>query len=112
MTEMKKSMPIKILKITLGIIVAGLVMGTVVMLLWNWLIPTIFVGGPEISFIQALGLLLLSRLLFGGMKMGEGRGKCHYRKGRREEWKRTWTLGTDGAKYTAEEKKDEEKSAE
>ena len=33
--------------------------------LWNWLMPTIF-GLPAISFWQALGLLVLSRILFGG----------------------------------------------
>ena len=35
-----------------------------VYLLWNWLVPTIF-GLPEISFIQALGLIGLVKLLFG-----------------------------------------------
>ena len=34
--------------------------------LWNLLLPSIF-GLPAISFWQALGLLLLSRLLFGGL---------------------------------------------
>jgi hypothetical protein len=32
--------------------------------LWNWLIPELF-HGPVVSFWQALGLLLLSKLLFG-----------------------------------------------
>jgi hypothetical protein len=36
-----------------------------VMLLWNWLLPAI-AGLPEIKFWQALGLLVLSRILFGG----------------------------------------------
>lgn len=35
------------------------------MLLWNWLIPVIF-GLELINFWQALGLLVLSRLFFGG----------------------------------------------
>lgn len=35
-----------------------------VYLLWNWLVPTIF-GLPEISFIQAFGLIGLVKLLFG-----------------------------------------------
>ena len=34
------------------------------MLLWNWLIPAVF-GWKAIDFWQALGLLVLSRLLFG-----------------------------------------------
>lgn len=39
-----------------------------VMLLWNWLIPTIFVGGPVITYWQALGLMILAKILFGGFK--------------------------------------------
>ena len=36
-----------------------------VMCLWNWLMPAIF-GLTLISFWQALGLLVLAKLLFGG----------------------------------------------
>ncbi len=39
--------------------------GFVVMSLWNALLPPIL-GVPVISFWQALGLLVLSRILFGG----------------------------------------------
>jgi hypothetical protein len=39
--------------------------GEVVMLLWNWLLPAIF-GWKLITFWQALGLLALCRILFGG----------------------------------------------
>ena len=38
--------------------------GEVVMLLWNWLLPPLF-GWRLITFWQALGLLLLCRILFG-----------------------------------------------
>lgn len=47
--------------------------GQLVMQLWNWLMPAIF-GLRELTFWQAVGLLLLSRILFGGMGMG-GRGR-------------------------------------
>lgn len=53
--------------------IAGL--GWVVMALWNWLIPTLFAGGREIDYVQALGVLLLSKILFGGLR-GHG---CHGR---------------------------------
>jgi hypothetical protein len=46
--------------------------GTVVLLLWNWLMPAIF-GWREITFWQALGLLALCRILFGGLGRHGGR---------------------------------------
>ena len=39
--------------------------GFIVMQLWNWLLPALF-GWHLITFWQALGLLALSRILFGG----------------------------------------------
>jgi hypothetical protein len=39
--------------------------GEVVRQLWNWLLPPIF-GWREITFWQALGMLALCRILFGG----------------------------------------------
>jgi hypothetical protein len=39
--------------------------GQVVKELWNWLLPSIF-GWREITFWQALGMLVLCRILFGG----------------------------------------------
>jgi hypothetical protein len=56
--------------------------GELVMHLWNWLLPPLF-GWHLITFWQALGLLLLSRILFGSWGAGGGnRG----RRGRREKW--------------------------
>ena len=40
--------------------------GEVVMRLWNWLLPTLF-GWRQITFWQAVGLLALCRILFGGL---------------------------------------------
>src|SRR5438094_8845161 len=45
--------------------------GTVVMLLWNWLAPALF-GLRLITFWQAIGLLALCRILFGGLGLGGG----------------------------------------
>ena len=53
--------PLPILGI-LGFIFIG---GFIVMHLWNWLLPELF-GWPQIGFWQALGLLALCRILFGG----------------------------------------------
>ena len=46
----------------LGFIALG---GFLVMQLWNWLIPGLF-GWHTIAFWQALALLVLCRILFGG----------------------------------------------
>jgi hypothetical protein len=50
--------------IFLGMIaIVIVILGYPLMLLWNWLMPTIF-GLPEITLWQALGLSLLSTILF------------------------------------------------
>jgi hypothetical protein len=64
-------------------LVAIAVLGWIVMSLWNWVIPAIFVGGRSIDFLHAIGLLVLSRILFGGFR---GRGGWHG--GGRGHWRR------------------------
>ncbi len=49
----------------LGLMLFIFVGGQVVRLLWNWLLPPLF-GWHEITFWQGLGLLALTRILFGG----------------------------------------------
>jgi hypothetical protein len=65
------------------LVLAGL--GLVVLLLWNMLIPTLF-HGPVLQYGQAVALLVLCRLLFGGLRV---HGHRHWR-GRhwRERWER------------------------
>jgi hypothetical protein len=48
--------------------------GSLVKWLWNWLMPMLF-GLPEVTFWQAVGILALSRILFGGFGMGGDRGR-------------------------------------
>ena len=57
----------------LGFIVFITLGGFVVMYLWNWLLPSLF-GWPLVTFWQALGILALSRILFGGFGLHGGRG--------------------------------------
>lgn len=66
---MKVHGPSRILRIILFVLVAATVFSLAVMWLWNRLMPGIF-GLHAISFWQALGLLVLSRLLFGGFRGG------------------------------------------
>jgi hypothetical protein len=44
--------------------VVGVLIAFPLMLLWNWLMPTIF-HLPEITFLQALGLYFLARAFLG-----------------------------------------------
>ena len=56
-------------------LIAMAAFSAVVMLLWNWLVPPIF-GGSAISFFQAAGILILTKILFGGW--GGWRHKKNY----------------------------------
>jgi uncharacterized membrane protein len=49
----------------LGLAAFVFIGGEIVHLLWNWLAPTLF-GWRQITFWQALGVLVLCRILFGG----------------------------------------------
>jgi hypothetical protein len=51
--------------------VAFTVFGFAVTYLWNYLMPGLF-GLRMITFWQAVGLMLLGRLLFGGFRPGRG----------------------------------------
>jgi hypothetical protein len=46
-----------------------LVFGSIVMLLWNALMPVLF-HLPVVTFWQALGLLVLTKILFSGFRGG------------------------------------------
>jgi uncharacterized membrane protein len=71
--------PLAILGMALFIYIGG----EVVQHLWNWLLPTLF-GWRVITFWQALGLLLLCRILFGGFGWhGSGRSSIRRRMGER-----------------------------
>lgn len=71
-----------------GLAFAGLVViclavfSWLVMLLWNALLPSLF-GAPPLRYLQAAGLLVLSRLLLGGLRGRHGRWGHH---GWRERW--------------------------
>jgi len=63
---------------------AMVLLGVVVMTLWNWLTPPLF-GWHPLHFGQALGLLLLCRILFGGFGRRPGPGG-HWRARMAERW--------------------------
>jgi hypothetical protein len=58
----------KLLILPIGLLALA-IFGFVVMTLWNWLLPALL-GVKAVTFWQALGLLALSRILFGGFWRG------------------------------------------
>jgi len=80
-----------------AVLVAGAIIGATAlfsfatMFLWNWIVPDLF-GLRSITFWQALGLLLLCRLLFGWKSHSHYSSHSHLMK---ERW----------SKMTPEERK-------
>jgi len=72
------------IKIVIVGTIAGVVFGFLVMSLWNWLMPAIF-RLPVIGFWQALGLVILCKILFGGLHSHQNKG-THRRRRMRERW--------------------------
>jgi len=67
---MRRFRPLRIAGFVALVVAALLAAGFAVMLLWNWLLPPL-AGWHSLTFIQALGVLALCRILFGGWR---GRG--------------------------------------
>ena len=80
---MRKRWAIRVVRFAAIAVVAVTVFSFVVMNLWNWLVPQV-IGWHTINFWQALGLLVLSKILFGGFRGGP-RG-MHWRHRMMERW--------------------------
>ena len=72
------------LKFALLALLAATVFSLVTMSLWNWLMTFLF-GLRAITFWQALGLLVLSRILLGGFRGRPGHS-MHWRRRMHERW--------------------------
>jgi hypothetical protein len=68
----------------LAMVVFIAVGGKIVLDLWNWLLPSLF-GWHEITFWQALGILVLCRILFGG-RGWHGVGRSNFRRRMKERY--------------------------
>jgi len=68
----------------LGMALFTFIGGQIVMRLWNWLLPPLF-GWHTVTFWQAIGLLALCRILFGGLGM-----YSPYRSGFRRRMAERW----------------------
>jgi hypothetical protein len=75
------------------IVIAAAAFSAVTMLLWNALMPELF-GLPVLNYWQAVGILLLARILFGGAggkrfmpgRMDHAGRGCHHGNPLREKW--------------------------
>jgi hypothetical protein len=81
---MKRYRFLRVLKIAVFGTLAVAAAGFVVMSLWNVVMPGIF-AVRSISFWQALGLLILSKILFGGFRPHTGGGP-RWRRRMMERW--------------------------
>ena len=83
---MKKNRIRKGLMIAVFAIAALMLFTAVVMGLWNAILPAVL-GVNTITFTQALGILILSKILFGGFGGGfRGRHGRECRQGMRDKW--------------------------
>ncbi len=67
---------VRAILIPIGIAALVLLLGFVIMSLWNGILPDLF-GWHTITFWQGIGLLILSRILFGGFKCCSHHGHMH-----------------------------------
>jgi hypothetical protein len=75
---------LKGIRIAIFVIIAAIVFGFIVKSLWNALIPPIF-GWHTITFWQGIGLLVLSKILFGGFHR-HGGGRNRWRQRMKDRW--------------------------
>jgi len=69
----------KVIFVVMAVLVIASLLTGAIMLLWNWLMPELF-GLTTITFLQALGVLALSKLLFGGWMHKKHCSHCHHSK--------------------------------
>jgi len=78
----KGSKVIRIIGMTLGglllAVLFAFLFGLIVQLLWNWLMPAIFVLG-KISYWQAFGIVILAKILFSGISHHRDNGHNYFR---------------------------------
>jgi hypothetical protein len=75
---------LKGIRIALFVVIAAIAFGFIVKFLWNTLVPPIF-GWHTITFWQGLGLLLLSKILFGGFHR-HGGGRNRWKQRMKDRW--------------------------
>ena len=96
-------------RVIAGIIFAvciGFALGWIIMSLWNWLLPAIL-GIAKISYLQAVGIFVLARILFGSFHHSFGRREhghgSHMCGGEHAGWKK-WKLYDEDWKSEGKER--------
>lgn len=82
-----KGGPKRFLMIPLFIAAAALLLGAVVMWLWNAILPSLL-NVKAITYWQAVGLLVLCKILFGSFRPGSSGGRPPFG---RTRWKEKWS---------------------
>jgi hypothetical protein len=96
--------PIKFLFFLGFIALALLVLGNVIMFLWNEILVET-TGVQPLNFWKAVGLLLLSRILVGGLRFGGSkRSWSEKRKQYKSRWKNKWMDMSDEERSEFKEK--------
>ncbi len=76
--KLRKRSPLEIVAMVFFGIIAitglAILFGFILMWLWNWLMPEIF-GLPFITYWQAVGLFIISKIFIGGCGSGGGSSK-------------------------------------
>ncbi len=83
------------IKFALFIAMAIFLFAYVVMLLWNWLVPDLF-DGPEVGYWQAMGIMVLSKILFGGLKHGWSHKHGGHGGDKHSHWRQKWHQKMEG----------------
>jgi len=81
---MKRHPVFKVLKVMTVVTVFIAIFSFVLMKLWNWLMPGLF-GLHLITYWQAIGILILSKIIFGGFR-GRPGPPWHWRQRMMERW--------------------------
>ena len=82
--------------IILGITIAFFI-GYIVMRLWNWLMPDLF-GLPTVGYWQAVGILLLAKIIFG-FGGGGDRPRSHKKSRKSSKFKKCESIRKDFSEW-------------
>lgn len=109
-TQRFATLAFKVVMGIIAIVAFAFLIGYGVMLLWNWLIPEIF-GVTPITYWQAVGILVLVKVLFGGFagnkpKRGHRGPRNHWRRKMRPNCRNDFQTWKYYEKFWEEEGKD------